>query len=39
MAPIVELIDRVINDFENEKVIAEVKAEVNKMMAEFPLFA
>ncbi len=39
MAPIVELIDRVINDFENEKVIDDVRAEVNKMMADFPLFA
>lgn len=39
MEPIVELIDRVISDFENEKTILEVKAEVNKMMGDFPLFA
>lgn len=39
MAYIVELIDRVLCDPENEKVIAEVRAEVNKMMANYPLFA
>lgn len=39
MAPIVELIDKVINNFGNENTIAQVKAEVNKMMADFPLFA
>jgi glycine hydroxymethyltransferase len=39
MEPIVELIDRVISDHESEKTINEVKAEVNKMMGQFPLFA
>ncbi|MDD3132723.1 MAG: serine hydroxymethyltransferase, partial [Bacteroidales bacterium] len=39
MEPIVELIDRVISDHENEKTINEAKAEVNKMMMQFPLFA
>jgi glycine hydroxymethyltransferase len=36
---IVNLIDKVLMNHENEKVIAEVKKEVNKMMKEFPLFA
>jgi glycine/serine hydroxymethyltransferase len=39
MEPIVELIDRVISDFENEKLISDAKAEVNKMMSQFQLFA
>jgi glycine hydroxymethyltransferase len=39
MAVIVDLIDRVLCDPENEKVIADVRAEVNKMMANYPLFA
>jgi len=39
MEPIVDLIDRVISDFENEKTINTVKEEVNKMMGSFPLFA
>ena len=39
MAVIVDLIDRVLCDPENVKVIAEVRAEVNKMMANYPLFA
>jgi len=39
MPAIVDLIDRVINDFENESLIASVKAEVNQMMSAFPLFA
>ena len=39
MAVIVDLIDRVLCDPENEKVIAEVRTEVNKMMANYPLFA
>ena len=39
MAVIVDLIDRVLCDPENETVIAEVRAEVNKMMANYPLFA
>lgn len=36
---IVDLIDRVISNIDNEKVIAEVRAEVNKLMKDFPLFA
>ena len=39
MPAIVDLIDRVINDFENESLIAGVKTEVNKMMSAYPLFA
>ncbi len=36
---IVELIDRVLQDPENEQNIAAVRSDVNKMMAEYPLFA
>ncbi|MBQ8864189.1 MAG: serine hydroxymethyltransferase [Rikenellaceae bacterium] len=39
MDKIVELIDRVLADHENEDNIAAVRAEVNAMMAEYPLFA
>ncbi len=39
MDKIVELIDRVLADHENEENIATVRAEVNAMMAEYPLFA
>ena len=39
MPAIVDLIDKVINNIEDEKVIAGVKEEVNKMMGQFPLFA
>lgn len=39
MPVIVDLIDRVLCDPENETVIAEVRAEVNKMMEKYPLFA
>ncbi len=39
MEPIVEFIDRVISNIENEKILGEVRAEVNKMMGAFPLFA
>jgi glycine hydroxymethyltransferase len=39
MPVIVELINEVISDFENENVISTVRAKVNKMMAEYPLFA
>ncbi|MFI3321601.1 MAG: serine hydroxymethyltransferase [Rikenellaceae bacterium] len=39
MDMIVELIDRVLSNHENEEVIAEVRAEVNKMMENYPLFA
>ena len=36
---IVNMIDKVLMNNENEKVIAEVRKEVNKMMKEFPLYA
>jgi glycine hydroxymethyltransferase len=36
---IVNLIDKVLMNPENEKIISEVKKEVNKLMKEFPLFA
>lgn len=39
MPIIVDLIDRVISNIDSEQVIAEVRAEVNKLMKDFPLFA
>lgn len=39
MPGIVELIDRVLRDPENDKVIAAVRGEVNAMMRQFPIFA
>ncbi|RLD35301.1 MAG: serine hydroxymethyltransferase [Bacteroidetes bacterium] len=39
MEPIVALIDEVISNIEDEKVLDLVKKRVNKMMNEFPLFA
>ena len=36
---IVKLIDKVLMNSDNEKVIAEVKKEVNKLMKDYPLFA
>lgn len=39
MEPIVALIDEVISNIDNEKVIQSVKGKVNKMMSDFPLFA
>jgi len=36
---IVDMIDEVISDIENEKVIEGVKAKVHKLMKDFPLFA
>ncbi|HDO06434.1 MAG TPA: serine hydroxymethyltransferase [Bacteroidetes bacterium] len=39
MEPIVELIDEVISNIESETVLTDVKKRVNKMMADFPLFA
>lgn len=39
MLVIAELIDRVLSDPENETVIAQVRSEVNKLMADYPLFA
>ncbi len=39
MATIVDMIDQVIGNIENEAAIVKVRADVNEMMAEFPLFA
>lgn len=39
MESIVDLMDKVIMNIENESVIAETRAEVNKLMKDFPLFA
>ena len=39
MVKIAELIERVLNDPENESVIAAVRAEVNGIMRDYPLFA
>lgn len=39
MEPIVELIDEVMSNIENEKVISSVRRKVNEMMHDFPLFA
>jgi len=39
MEPIVEMIDEVISHIESETVLADVKKRVNRMMADFPLFA
>ncbi|MFC2771983.1 MAG: serine hydroxymethyltransferase [Porphyromonas endodontalis] len=39
MPLIVELIDRVLREPENDAVIAAVRAEVNNMMREYPIFA
>ena len=36
---IVSLIDRVLSDPENEQNIADVRKDVNKLMADYPLFA
>jgi glycine hydroxymethyltransferase len=36
---IVNLIDKVLMNHDNEKIIAEIRKEVNKLMKEFPLFA
>jgi glycine hydroxymethyltransferase len=38
MEPIVELIDEVISNIVDEKVLTSVKQKVNKMMKDFPLF-
>ncbi|HEY9114381.1 MAG TPA: serine hydroxymethyltransferase, partial [Bacteroidales bacterium] len=38
MEPIVELIDEVISNINDEKVLVAVKSKVNKMMKDFPLF-
>ncbi len=39
MVKIVELIDKVLCNADDEKVIAEVRNEVNEMMNEYPMFA
>lgn len=39
MTIIVDLIDKVLSDIDDEKIIGEVRAEVNKLMKDFPLYA
>jgi glycine hydroxymethyltransferase len=39
MKVIVDMIDRVLSDPDNEQVIAQVRSEVNAMMADRPMFA
>ncbi|MBT4970839.1 MAG: serine hydroxymethyltransferase, partial [Bacteroidetes bacterium] len=39
MAPIVNMIDEVISNFESEEVIVNTRTKVNEMMSSFPLFA
>jgi glycine hydroxymethyltransferase len=39
MPQIVDLIDEVISNIENEKVLESVKSKVHKLMQDFPLFA
>ena len=39
MEPIVDFIDKVISNIENEKIIEDVKNDINSMMESFPLFA
>ena len=39
MIQIVEFIDKVILNFEDEKVLAEIADQVNEMMADFPIFS
>ncbi len=39
MPAIVDFIDKVISNVENEQIIADVRAEVNKMMSDRPMFA
>ena len=39
MPVIVEMIDTVLSNPENPEVIAEVRARVNALMADFPIFA
>ncbi|NLL29094.1 MAG: serine hydroxymethyltransferase [Bacteroidales bacterium] len=39
MPIIVDFIDKILSDPENEKIIEEVRKEVNKLMKDFPLFA
>jgi glycine/serine hydroxymethyltransferase len=38
MEQVVELIDKVLVHHEDEKVTAEVRGEVNRMMEDFPLY-
>lgn len=39
MKPIVEMIDRVVQNFADEKVLKEVGKEVKKMMKDYPIYA
>ena len=36
---IVHLIDKVINNYQNEKYVLKVKTEVNQLMKDYPIFA
>ena len=38
MEPIVEMIDRVINNIDDEKILISTRDKVNKMMGDFPMF-
>ena len=38
MEPIVDMIDIVINNLEDEKLISSTREKVNTMMADFPIF-
>jgi glycine hydroxymethyltransferase len=39
MVTIAEMIEEVLNDPENEAVIAKVRARVNSIMKDYPMFA
>ena len=39
MGEIVEMIDTVLSNYDNEKVIASVRARVNETMKKYPIFA
>ena len=38
MEPIVEMIDEIINNVEDEKLILSTREKVNEMMGDFPIF-
>ena len=39
MIQIADFIERVLNDPDNEEIIAQVRSEVNELMKSYPLFA
>ena len=39
MAPIVSLVDRALNNHDNEGILDEVTTEVNALMRQFPLYS